>query len=651
MKLIDRVWTCITYVLSCLSLSPFTELGGVEQAVLPPPSGHPNHGKPKGPSFKPPGGRLKGPGADFTCEYPSMTSYTFCSKPGNRSCWLTSPGFTYDINTNYETNTPQGIQRNYSFDVSDYWINGDGMNFTEAKVFNEQYPGPYIQACWGDTVTVTVTNRLRYNGTSIHWHGIRQWNTMQNDGVNGLTQCPIAPQDSFTYTFTAMQYGSSWYHSHYSVQYADGANGPLTLYGPNSANYDEGVDPILLTDWGHNSAFQAIQSELLYPTILLNGAGNITRYYGIPNTSVIPPIYRVKFVPKVSYLLRVINTSFNSTFVFSIDNHTLQVVEADFVPIKPYTAQSIHIGIGQRYHVIVTGIPTLTNSTSYWIRTYQANCFGFDQGIPQKGYERNGIVQYFNGGDPDQNSNTAQPFDPTCRDEPYGSLSPIYPWTVPRTPANDPIYRFGQNLSVNGEGAPTFYPLAFLALSGTGRFDPIRVDYGNPTFLNLGNTGPWNPIWTVLTEPYNSSNWVYFTISGHQHPIHLHGHDFAILQVSNQTFPTGFNPNLSNPPRRDVVLLPPSGGYVVIAYKTDNPGTWLMHCHIANHAAAGLALQFMEDEAQAQQFWPPGSPAIVAAQKTCYNWNQWWGRCTNWWPGDGSLCIYNDETTSPDSGI
>lgn len=43
------------------------------------------------------------------------------------------------------------------------------------------------------------------NGTSIHWHGIRQWNTMQMDGVNGVTQCPIAPGDSFNYTWRAMQ--------------------------------------------------------------------------------------------------------------------------------------------------------------------------------------------------------------------------------------------------------------------------------------------------------------------------------------------------------------------------------------------------------------------------------------------------------------
>lgn len=64
-------------------------------------------------------------------------------------------------------------------------------------------------------------------GTSIHWHGIRQLGSMAADGVNGITQCPIAPGSNFTYSFKAMQYGTSWYHSHYSVQYADGLQGPL----------------------------------------------------------------------------------------------------------------------------------------------------------------------------------------------------------------------------------------------------------------------------------------------------------------------------------------------------------------------------------------------------------------------------------------
>ena len=50
---------------------------------------------------------------------------------------------------------------------------------------------------------------------------------MHMDGVNGLSQCPIAPGSTFVYNWTAMQYGSSWYHSHFSVQYADGVLGPL----------------------------------------------------------------------------------------------------------------------------------------------------------------------------------------------------------------------------------------------------------------------------------------------------------------------------------------------------------------------------------------------------------------------------------------
>ena len=50
---------------------------------------------------------------------------------------------------------------------------------------------------------------------------------MHMDGVNGVTQCPIAPGQSFNYTWRVMQYGSSWYHSHHSVQYADGALGPM----------------------------------------------------------------------------------------------------------------------------------------------------------------------------------------------------------------------------------------------------------------------------------------------------------------------------------------------------------------------------------------------------------------------------------------
>lgn len=65
--------------------------------------------------------------------------------------------------------------------------------------------------------------------------------------------------------------------------------------------------------------------------------------------------------------------------------------------------------------------------------------------------------------------------------------------------------------------------------------------------------------------------------------------DIVLLAQSNTTFDpaASFSTfNFTNPPRRDVVLLP-ANGYIAIAFKPDNPGAWLMHCHIAWHASAG----------------------------------------------------------------
>ena len=116
--------------------------------------------------------------------------------------------------------------------------------------------------------------------------------------------------------------------------------------------------------------------------------------------------------------------------------------------------------------------------------------------------------------------------------------------------------------------------------------------------------------------------------------IHLHGHDFAILQVSKtpyqagditKTCPGNENFTCINPARRDVVMLPPgNGGYVVIAFKADNPGSWLMHCHIAYHASGGLALQILERLPDAKKNFPPNGPARRNAQKVCDKWTPWW---------------------------
>jgi len=73
-----------------------------------------------------------------------------------------------------------------------------------------------------------------------------------------------------------------------------------------------------------------------------------------------------------------------------------------------------------------------------------------------------------------------------------------------------------------------------------------------------------------------------------------------------------------NPPRRDTAVLP-GDGYLVIAFMADNPGAWLLHCHIAWHASEGMGMQFLElgDEAVGTL------TELDAIQDGCTSWNSY----------------------------
>jgi hypothetical protein len=104
----------------------------------------------RGPVFRPPGTPEDSP---FQCDYSaSMPDWEPCSTPTNRKCWLRqkSDWKQFDIYTDYEKFTPNGTTRYYNLDLADHWWAADGLNFTDAKLFNRKYPGPWIEACWGD---------------------------------------------------------------------------------------------------------------------------------------------------------------------------------------------------------------------------------------------------------------------------------------------------------------------------------------------------------------------------------------------------------------------------------------------------------------------------------------------------------------------
>lgn len=206
--------------------------------------------------------------------------------------------------------------------------------------------------------------------------------------------------------------------------------------------------------------------------------------------------------------------------------------------------------------------------------------------------------------------------------------------------------------------------------------NPMWLNFSAPALLNLDMVFP-NNYAEITTPELNADQWVQLTVlSGSkslkgpdegrplpeipgvyipsQHPIHLHGHDFVILDqcVPRDEHATGCSLNnatinLDNPPRRDVAFLA-NGGYLILAFKADNPGVWIMHCHIAFHASLGLAAQIIENKAKIPKFLGFGWDQFLVPM--CHAWDKW--TSTN--PSDPCMTIAPDlgkEPLQEDSGI
>lgn len=121
-------------------------------------------------------------------------------------------------------------------------------------LINGQHPGPVIEANWGDWIEITVHNEIEspFEGTALHWHGMLQRGSQWEDGTPAVSQCPIAPGASYTYSFRAEIFGTSLYHAHYSAQYTGGVVGPMVIHGPWQEDYDIDLGPVMLSDWVRN---------------------------------------------------------------------------------------------------------------------------------------------------------------------------------------------------------------------------------------------------------------------------------------------------------------------------------------------------------------------------------------------------------------
>ncbi|RPB20392.1 hypothetical protein L211DRAFT_745684, partial [Terfezia boudieri ATCC MYA-4762] len=464
---------------------------------------------------------------------------------------------------------------------------GDGY-CRDTMLVNGTFPGPPIRGNWGDWFEITVINKLgNCNGTAIHWHGVRQLHTVWEDGVPGVTQCPIAPGQSQTYRWRATQYGTSWYHSHFSLQYSDGVAGPIIIDGPTSKNYNIDNGPLVLADWYHDDSFSLYYQEVMAtpsarfintaPSVLINGQGNFTDKASTYRTNINPSQHNDNVTV---YKYRIINMSTLTQFSFWIDGHDFWVVATDFVPIAPIKRQFLNVANGQRYDILIeakTKEHLEENHPNFWIKMQIPTSMAFSNSfeVDRRPGTQN-LKEVFAG---DHGGRETESIEQT---QPY-------------------LWDFGSSHT------DSQHP--------NGSYVSFMIDWGNAT-LGLAADGispdTWNPRfvptvldtvdkWTVFAiavnwtaEPNNRVT-LGLPVATRAHPIHLHGHDFVILAQSSDPFIYGhsYELDLVNPTRRDVVIVP-ANGFVIIAFKTDNPGTWLMHCHIAWHSSAGLVLQWVE---------------------------------------------------------
>ena len=359
--------------------------------------------------------------------------------------------------------------------------------------------------------------------------------------------------------------------------------GALIVRGPSSANYDIDLGAYPISDYYHETADRLhLRAELVANGAPPDSDNILFRGKNINPAGSGGSYDRLTLTPGKKHLIRLINTSVDNSFVVSLSNHTFTVLTTDLVPITPVTRTSLFLGVGQRYDVIVEANQPVQN---YWLNaTLEAN--------NNCGHTRNpfpaAIISYTGASTTALPPSRGAPIVATCNGE--KGFSPIISRTVSASqfqPSTLPV-----NLAFPTTPRGQIFEWSV-------RNTPISVEWDHPILEYILEDNFNFPGAANIIDVPQADVWTFWVIQNGfalPHPIHLHGHDFLVLGTGAGTFTaanmTGLL-NFVNPIRRDVEQMP-GGGWLVIAFRTDNPGCWLMHCHIGWHVAMGLGIQFLE---------------------------------------------------------
>ncbi|WP_299078305.1 multicopper oxidase family protein [uncultured Ruegeria sp.] len=418
--------------------------------------------------------------------------------------------------------------------VADQLIAPDGYPETKLWSYGGKVPGIPLRLKQGDRVQRRLVNNLP-QPTSVHWHGIRIANAM--DGVSGLTQAPVVPGDTFDYDFEVPDAGTYWYHAHNRSmeQVARGLYGPLIVEEATPPDVDQDLI-LMLDDWRLDPETAQITDDFDNGRDLSHAGrlGNLVTVNGS-----FDPAFPVKRNERLR--LRLINASNARIFDVGLDGLSGWIVALDGMPLEAPLAipQSFPLAPAQRADLVVD--VSTDDDAANLLSVEQDGAYG--------------LVQF----------NVTGELAKTRRDG-VDALPPN-PLPVLRDVETAPLHRM-----VLQGGAMRWLENARIGdtemsgreLAQLGRFWALNGNAERPTdpFLDTG-LGSLHRIEFVNETAF-------------PHAMHLHGHHFRLILEDG-----------SFGPWRDTVLVD-RGQTRQIALLTDNPGDWLLHCHMLGHAASGM---------------------------------------------------------------
>ena len=395
---------------------------------------------------------------------------------------------------------------------------------TPAWTFGGQAPGVELRCRQGDELRVRFINHLP-EPTTIHWHGIRL--PLEMDGVPYVSQAPVLPGEFFDYRFVTPDAGSYWYHPHESSakQLGRGLVGPLIIdeREPTGFRHER---TLCLKSWHVDEEGAFTQFSVPREAAREGTRGRLSTINGVSLPTLELPAGQV-------VRLRLINVDSTITYRLNLPKSDARIYALDGNPIEPRPlGKEYWLGPGMRIDLALK--------------------------VPAVGSEalslRNGPLRLAT-------------IKPVASSEPAAEWPPA----LPPNPVAEPDLAQAETLRFNFEWAAS---LASPADEAAGRYKYWQIN-GQAWDIN-DKTCADRPIAKLKKDGHYI--FVLRNMAQYQHPIHLHGLIFKVLDSNRRKI---------EPYYTDTFLLG-KNETARIAFVADNPGVWMFHCHVIDHMETGL---------------------------------------------------------------